>query len=66
MNLKCLLLSYFVICLTREQSKLQQLDALSSSTNQSLLAHTSKGKKKDSYKKKKYYAQGGETPSKPQ
>jgi hypothetical protein len=52
--------------LTREQFKIMQPDALSNSKNQSLLAHSSKGKKKSHYKKKKYYTQGSETPSKPQ
>jgi hypothetical protein len=47
--------SFEIFCdrLTREQSKLMQLDSLSNSKNQALLAHTSKGKKKGSYKKKK-------------
>jgi hypothetical protein len=43
-----------------------QLDALSNSKNQSLLAHSLKGKEKSTYKKKKYYAQDSETPSKSQ
>jgi hypothetical protein len=37
--------------------------AISNSKNQALVFHYSKGKKKGSYKKKKYLAQGGETPS---
>jgi len=55
-------LEFFCECLTREQSKLMQLDALSNSKNQALVAHSSKGKHKAPYKKKKYVVQGSETP----
>lgn len=43
----------FCECLTREQSKLRQLDALSSSSNQALVAHTAKGKSKAQFKERK-------------
>lgn len=58
--------SFEVFCerLIREQSKLQQLDALSSS--QSLLALTSKGKAKYRPQKKKDSDKGSEPPSKSQ
>jgi hypothetical protein len=36
----------FCECLTREQSKLMQLDSLSNSNNQDLFYHTPKGNKK--------------------
>jgi len=60
---------YFeILCehLTMEQSKLIQLDSLSGSKNQDLVAHTSKGKQKTHHKKKKDYAQVGESTSKTQ
>jgi hypothetical protein len=51
--------------LTRKKSKITQLDALSSSNNKALMAHTSKTKQKTLYKKKKYFSQVGESTSKP-
>ena len=60
-------LPYFeVFCerLIREQSKLQQLDSLSSS--QALVAHISKGKIKSRPQKKKDFDKGSEPPSKSQ
>ena len=56
----------FCECLTREQSKLTQLDALSGSNNKGLVAHTSKTKHKTQYKQKKDSSQAGESTSKPQ
>lgn len=38
----------FCDCLIREQSKLKQLDVLSSSSNQAFVAHNSKGKAQSS------------------
>lgn len=59
--------SFELFCerLTKETSKLMQLDALSGSKNQVLVAHTSKGKHQNRYKQKKDFAQVGESASKP-
>ena len=56
--------TFEVFCerLVREKSKLQQLDALSSS--QAIAAHTSKGKTKSHPQKKKDSDKGSEPPSK--
>jgi hypothetical protein len=60
--------SFELFCerLTREQSKLTQLDALSGSNNKALVAHNTKTKHKTRYKKKKDFAPAGEFTSKPQ
>ena len=58
--------SFEVFCehLIREQSKLEQLNSLSSSLG--LVAHTPKGKTKSRPQKKKDSDKGSEPPSKPQ
>jgi hypothetical protein len=60
--------SFELFCerLTREQSNLTQLDALSSSNNKDLVAHTSKTKHKTRYKRNKYSTPTGDSTSKPQ
>lgn len=63
-NFKMPTFELFYECLTREQSKLQQLDALSSS--QALVAHSSKGKSKARFQKKNNSAQDSDPPTKPQ
>lgn len=58
--------SFEIFCdrLIQEQTKLKQLDVLSSSSNQALVAHNSKDKHKARFQPKKNYAQACESPSK--
>jgi hypothetical protein len=60
--------SFEVLCerITREQSKLTQLDALSGSNNKALVAKNTKTKHKTRYKQKKDFAPIGEFTSKSQ